>query len=408
MTTRTLTARWVFPVVGPPLAGGTVTIRGDVIESVDPAGRHAADEDCGNAAIIPGLVNAHTHLDLSGAGGQIPPTDPEHFTDWLREVIAYRRCRSPQQVQADIRAGLAQCLDYGTTLVGDIAAEGASWAALAEAPIKAVVYFELIGLTDERFAAVCAQLRRWESAWPNTARCRKGVSPHAPYSVRAAAFAWCARAGRPLATHLAETPAEAALIHEQRGPFVTFLQDLGIWQPQRLAPSFAAIVRHTRPAPVVSLIHGNYLSPDIPLAAHQTVVYCPRTHAAFGHSSHRWREFLARGVRVALGTDSLASNPDLDVLAEARWVWRHYPDVPGPVVLRLATLAGAQALGWADDCGSLEPGKSADLVVVPLPDQDTSDPHELLLGPSVSDAPRRTLFRGQWRDSGRFRAASAL
>ncbi len=128
---RTYTARWVFPVAGPPLPNGTVTVRGDVIESVDPHGTRTPDEDCGNAAIVPGLVNAHTHLDLSGARGLVPPTDPDHFTDWLRGVIAYRRTRTPEQVQGDIRAGLAECLRFGTTLIGDIAAEGASWNAVS-------------------------------------------------------------------------------------------------------------------------------------------------------------------------------------------------------------------------------------------------------------------------------------
>ena len=97
-------------MAGPPLDRGTVTVRGDKIEAVEPHGTRTPDEDLGNVAIIPGLVNAHTHLDLSGARGLIPPTDPDHFTDWLRGVIAYRRSRSPDEVQADIRAGLAECL----------------------------------------------------------------------------------------------------------------------------------------------------------------------------------------------------------------------------------------------------------------------------------------------------------
>src|SRR5215213_5133750 len=119
-TQQTYTARYVFPVAEPPLPNGVVVVSGDRIEAVDPAGSRRADVDFGNAAIVPGLVNPHTHLDLSGARGLIPPTDPDHFTDWLRGVIAYRRNRTPEQVQADTRAGLAECLRYGTTLIGDI------------------------------------------------------------------------------------------------------------------------------------------------------------------------------------------------------------------------------------------------------------------------------------------------
>src|SRR5262245_54425823 len=106
----TLTARWVFPVAGPPLERGLVTVADGRISTVEPAGARTADRDFVNAAIIPGLVNAHTHLDLSGARGLTPPTSADRFTDWLRSVIAYRRSRAPEQVQADIRAGLAESL----------------------------------------------------------------------------------------------------------------------------------------------------------------------------------------------------------------------------------------------------------------------------------------------------------
>src|SRR5262249_1272892 len=112
------------------------------------------------------------------------------------------------------------------------------------------------------------------------------------------------------------------------------------------------------------------------------------------HPPHPFRDFLARGVRVALGTDSLASNPDLDMLAEARFVHRRYPDVSGATLLRMATLAGAEALGWADETGSLEPGKSADLVMLPLSGKEEDDPHRLIFDSDVPD--RAVLWRGRW------------
>jgi cytosine/adenosine deaminase-related metal-dependent hydrolase len=125
-----------------------------------------------------------------------------------------------------------------------------------------------------------------------------------------------------------------------------------------------------------------------------TVVYCPRTHAAFDHLPHPFRKFfLARGLRVALGTDSLASNPDLSVLAEARFLHPRYPKLRGATLLRMATLSGAEALGWEDETGSLEAGKSADFAVVELPPRDEADPHALLF---ASDRPvRATWFRGR-------------
>jgi cytosine/adenosine deaminase-related metal-dependent hydrolase len=394
---RTYTARWVFPVSGPPLPNGTVTVRDDRIEAVQPLGERTADENLGNAAIIPGLVNPHTHLDLSGARGQIPPTPPDHFTDWLRGVIAYRRSRTAEQTQADIRAGLSECLHFGTTLIGDIAAEGTSWEPLAASRVRAVVFRELIGLADEQYMLENRNLSRWQQSHANTLTCRTAASPHAPYSVHSALIRTIAWNGWMLTVHLAESPAEIELLEHRTGPFREFLEDLGVWHPANIAHSLRWVLWRTQRSPNTLLAHCNYLPHSTKLKPNQSVVYCPRTHAAFGHPPHPFREFLARGVRVCLGTDSLASNPDLDILAEARFVRSHYPDFPGDQLLRMVTLSGAEALGWSDECGSLEAGKSADFVAVPLPNAaDASDPHELLLVDHPGE--RRTLFRGAWRN----------
>ena len=393
---RTYTARYVFPVSGPPLANGTVTVSGDRVEAVEARGVRAPDEDLGNVAVIPGLVNPHTHLDLSGARGLIPPTDPDHFTDWLRGVIAYRRTRTPEQVQADIRTGLGECLRAGTTLIGDIAAEGASWEPLAASRARAVVFHEVTGVTQQG-------VERWKEAvrWVrgrSRERCQAGYSPHAPYSVNAAVLMKSVESVGPVTIHLAESPAELELLEHRRGPFVEFLKQLGIWDDAILAESLAWILRWTAhagtPRPVL-YAHCNYLPPTTHLKRHVSVVYCPRTHAAFGHPPHPFRDFLARGVRVCLGTDGLASNPDLDILSEARFVRSRYSDFPGEQLLRMVTLSGAEALGWANEAGSLEPGKSADFVAVPLPDVDAPDPHELLLAGHAGA--RQTMFRGEWR-----------
>jgi aminodeoxyfutalosine deaminase len=392
---RTFTARWVFPVSGPPLPHGTVTVHDDRITAVEPRGTRTPDEDFGNAAIVPGLVNPHTHLDLSGARGLILPTDPDHFTDWLRGVIAYRRTRTAEQTQADIRTGLSECLRFGTTLVGDIASEGASWDALAGAPTRAVVFHEVIGLADERSAAVYRNLLRWQQSHANTPTCRHAASPHAPYSVNSAILRTIAWNGWTMTVHLAESLAEIELLEQRSGAFRQFLEPLGLWHPDSIAKSLEWILWRTRRSPNALLAHCNYLPPHTNLKPNQSIVYCPRTHAAFQHPPHPFRAFLANGVRVCLGTDSLASNPDLDILAEARFVRSRYPDFPGDQLLRMITLSGAEALGWADECGSLEAGKSADFVVVPLPDADAPDPHELLLAEHAGE--RRTMFRGTWR-----------
>jgi cytosine/adenosine deaminase-related metal-dependent hydrolase len=217
--------------------------------------------------------------------------------------------------------------------------------------------------------------------------------------VRAELIRAAASTGLPLTIHLAESCDELELLEDHRGPFVSFLAELGVWDPGglakgRLLTGPQRVLRKIRHASAALIAHGNYLPTDVRMPANATIVYCPRTHAAFGHPPHPFREFLQRGIRVALGTDSLASNPDLDVLAEMRFVHMCYPDVPGDVILRMGTLAGAEALGWGDATGSLAPGKSADLVVVPLSAANAADPSWLVLESTLQVS--RVLWGGCW------------
>ena len=242
---RTLTARWIFPVDGPPLERGTVTIRGDRIHAVEPRGQRTADEDLGNVAILPGLVNAHTHLDLSDLRGQVKPQ--RDFIAWLRAIVAYRRTQTLEQAQAAVERGARECLGFGTTLVGDISAQGASWDVLRGLPLRAVVFFELIGIREERAAQALTAARAWLEAIRPTESCRPGLSPHAPYSVGVHLFHEGRRLARarklPLAVHLAETSAEIELLRHRRGPFKTLLQELDAWDPKALPRSPTAVMR---------------------------------------------------------------------------------------------------------------------------------------------------------------------
>jgi cytosine/adenosine deaminase-related metal-dependent hydrolase len=388
-----LTARWIIPIEGTPLPGGAVVITGERITAVEPAGRLRADLDLGNAAVLPGFVNAHTHLDLTGLAGQCPPS-PD-FTAWLRGVVRHRRRRSHAEVEEDIRAGLAQSIQNGTTLLGDISAGGASWPILAEAPGRALVYYELLGLTEQRADQAWQQATVWLKSHPATLSCRPGLSPHAPYSVRASLFARVAELPPevPVAIHVAETRDELHLLEHHSGPFADFLREVGVWDPAGLLPDIDALLttfEHRRPL----LVHGNYLNPDNPLLQGKPVVYCPRTHAAFGHPQHPWEQLARRQVPVLLGTDSLASNPGLDLLGELRFLHQQFRRWPGWFLLHRATLLGAQILGWGAETGSLVAGKSADLVVVPLTTAELADPHTLVL---ESPFPvQKVLCRGSW------------
>lgn len=355
-----VSARWVFPVTGPPIENGVAVIEGGRTSFL-PAGARRPDRDLGNAAVLPGLVNPHTHLDLGGLRGHDLPRD---FLGWLRAVIAYRQQRTPEQTEADIESGIKELLKFGTAAVGDIAAGGASWDALSRSPLAGVCYHELIGVSEERTAAAREAFSSWGAE--SSPRLRVGVTPHAPYSVSRELFAWAAGLGVPAAVHVAEPPFEAALLEHGSGPLRDFLDELGVWRPGRLVASHDELVELFAGAGV-AWVHGNHL----PAGVGASRIYCPRTHARFGFGRYPLRESLAAGATVALATDGLGSSPDLDVLAEARSARRLHPEVADGFWPRAVTVnaAGLLGLDW----------RSLGLTAVPLPDAG-GGPYDLLLG----------------------------
>ena len=371
----TLQADWIFPVDHAPIARGTITFESDTLVSVNQPSIRSVDKDLGQVAIIPGLVNAHTHLDLSSATHLRQEIEPGKPTDWLRQVIAHRRSQTPEQIAAAIAEGIIQLQRSGTTLVGDICVAGTSEKQLATVPLRSIVYHELIGLDAPRL----------RQAWQ---QCQGAVSPHAPYSVNVEVMHELLSSHHPLATHIAEFHEEAELLEHRRGPFVAFLQQLGVYHPEGLATSWHDFLTSNGSTAPQLLIHANYLPSDIALSANQSVVYCPRTHAAFGHPPHPFQEMLAHGINLCLGTDSLASNPDLDVFEEARFLYQQ--GIDGELLLRMLTLNGAKAMGFDDITGSLQAGKSADFVTLPIGKGD--DPYRLLFE-SVGE--RRLWFKGE-------------
>jgi cytosine/adenosine deaminase-related metal-dependent hydrolase len=385
---RLLKARYVFPVTVPPIADGTVAIEGDRIVAVGQARPGAEVVDLGNAAILPGFVNAHTHLEFSDLKKPVG-TAGMGFVDWIRAVIEARRRTSPDRPRA-VELGLQESVACGTTTLGEIAQldwnPGPLW---PEMP-RLTVFIELITPSPDQIRRVVDGIDPLESfPWQASCGWEPGLSPHAPYSVHPElidlAASTCAALHWPIAMHLAESREELEFLRSGGGPFLQFLSGLPNWTPDMLKPGARPMdyLRKLQPVNTALVIHGNYLDDEEIrfLADHRrtmSVVYCPRTHAYFGHDRYPLEKMLAAGAAVALGTDSRASSPDLSVLAEMRFLAAEHPIVPPGVVLRLATLAGAQALGCGDWTGSLEPGKVADLAVVSLPDRDGNDPYAML------------------------------
>jgi cytosine/adenosine deaminase-related metal-dependent hydrolase len=401
----TLKARYVFPATGEPIPDGTMTVSDWGIEAVGTNPGVGELRDLGNVAILPGFVNAHTHLEFSDLAQPLGRPGMG-FVDWIQEVIAYRRQRTESARQA-VATGLAECVRFGTTTVGEIAQPGWSAQPFREARLDATVFLELLAL-DLRHSERLASAEEHVEAGDETTAWHAGISPHAPYTANLrfiecmALFSSHKRV--PVAFHLAESREEMQLAASQSGPLWEFLVKM-------VGPVVAKFLDGGPPEDWVGelsaahralVVHGNYLS-DSAIAKladhadHMSVVYCPRTHAYFGHDPYPLEKMLRAGVAVALGTDSRASSPDLDMLAEMRFAARRHPSVPRSTILRMGTHLGAKALGRGGHIGSLSPSKRADLAIVRLPDRDAADPHDLLFD---SEEPVvGTWIRGEQRST---------
>lgn len=383
MSTHTLAARYVFPVVGDPIEDGTVVVEGGRILGVTRGQYRGEVKDLGCAAILPGWINAHVHLELSGLTAPVGRPGMG-MADWIRALLA---ARPGLDAAESVRRGVEESVRACAAAVGEIAQPGWRAEAFDGQPVDVTVFQELLGPTRERAAAAIELARSHVEtrggAW------RPGLSPHAPYTVHRdlleGAVQLSSQHGIPLAFHLAESRDELELLRSDGGPLRKLLEDRGVWEPgaSRLGRRVLDYLRALAAADRTLVVHGNYLDEEEIAflgrhAERMSVVYCPRTHGWFGHPAYPLARMLSEGVLVALGTDSRASGADLDVAAEMRAAARAHPAVSPDVIVRMATQNGARALGIDDELGTLEPGKRARLAIVPLAERD-ADPYELLL-----------------------------
>lgn len=372
-----LKSRYVVPVDGSVVEDGAVVIREGRIAAVGRAADlHITPViDYGDAVICPGFVNAHSHLELTHLAGKVLPS-PD-FVHWLKQLTSLLMAQpaTPENVTEAVGAGIAQSLAAGVTTIGDITRRPMwSRGPLAASPLRAVSFGEVIAMGRLR-TQLNDRLETAASVEYQSARMRMGISPHAPYTVEPDGLRACAERARlmnaRLCIHLAETAEEEAFTRSCSGRFKEFLQEMGIWDedipladcsPVELCQTAGVLGRRT------VIAHGNYIDDsDMKMIAESgsSVAYCPRTHHAFGHPPHRFREMLRAGINVCLGTDSLASNPSLSILEELRFLHQRRPDVAAHDLMAMGTIRGASALGYDDEVGSLTVGKAADLVVIP-------------------------------------------
>ena len=293
-----------------------------------------------------GLVNAHAHLELSDLQRPLGvPSIP--ITDWIPALLDYRRSRPPEAAERAVRLGLEESVAAGTTSVADISQDAPPFELAEELGIRLIGFYEMIGITPERTAEAVRNAERLFQE-PRHSTHQLGLSPHAPYTISRelldAAVSLAFEKDVPLAIHLAESREEMELLAEREGPLRKFMEKIDGWSPDRTLLGrrpldyLEAMDRVGR----LLVIHGNYLDDEeldwlAERADRVTVVYCPRSHAYFGHDPYPLIKMLDKGMHVAIGTDSCASSPDLSIRAELATVAQQFPELPVETILELGT-----------------------------------------------------------------------
>jgi aminodeoxyfutalosine deaminase len=386
-------ASWVLPVSSPPIRDGWILVdRGRIVAiGHRAAGDDGAREvDLGEVAVLPGLVNAHTHLELSYLRDQLPPGSS--FVSWTRRVVDARRRQTDPNAPAIVDAidgAIGEAIACGTAVVGDVSNTLTTFVPLARSALAAVVFYELtrFDATDSRGFV--------ERAWrqlddlARTDRVRASLAAHGPHSVAPLVFRAIREAVNsapfaPCSVHLCESAEEVEFIARGSGPWRAFLEDLGAWD-DRWVPPGVSPVRFLDESGFLDArllaVHGVQMTrADLArlVARGTTLVTCPRSNGHTGAGAPPVADFYRSGVRVAVGTDSLASAPDMNLFAEVATLRALAPDVPASALLASATLEGARALGFDAAYGTVEPGKRARLIAVDLT-AATSDVEEYLV-----------------------------
>jgi cytosine/adenosine deaminase-related metal-dependent hydrolase len=366
---RILSADWVLPVEGDPIENGAVAIEDGRIAAVGAAAELGEGERFPESAILPGFVNAHTHLEYAVYAGF---GDGLSFGPWISTHVERKRRLDRPDMEAIARLGAAECLRSGVTTVGDLAFSGASAHACARLGLRAIIYLEVFGL-DAADAARQFEQKRAYVADALSDRVRIGISPHAPYTCSQEVYAVAMDLGLPLATHLNESQDELDWLLRGAGP----------WQPlgeMLVEPPGISGIRSLAAAGLlderVAAAHCVKVdAEEIALLARHgvAVAHCPRSNALLGCGIAPLDELRAAGLRIAVGTDGVSSVPSHDFFEELRTVVsfararsERAEALSASELLELATIGGARVLGLDGETGSLVPGKRADLTVLSL------------------------------------------
>jgi cytosine/adenosine deaminase-related metal-dependent hydrolase len=384
-------AAWILPIDQPPIRDAVIEIENGIIRAISSGSRRPVpgSRDLGQVALLPGLINAHTHLELSWMRGRVPPASK--FSDWVKTLFAVRGRPDAQMSSGQIAAiagAVTEAKESGTVAVGDISNSMMSAPAMRQGNLAGVIFHELLGFKERDGALVDRTRAMRETA--TAAGARVSLAPHAPYSTSLELFGAIRAAVNEsacpiMSVHLAESPEEVELLEKGTGAWRGMLEMIGLWREDWKVPGCDPVTyldQHGLIDERTLVVHGVQFD-DRALARlaeiGATVVTCPRSNQWVGVGYPPIERFYQAGVRVAVGTDSLASVEDLNVFSELKTMRYLAPGVRAARFLESATLIGARALGLGDELGSLTPGKRAEMIAVDLP-ANVDDVEEYLLG----------------------------
>jgi aminodeoxyfutalosine deaminase len=371
-------AKWVLPVSQPPIEDGAVVVSQRRIQQVGPAsevlqGFKGLICEHGVGAIVPGLVNCHVHLEFSALAGRIPPQ--EDWEAWLTATLAEAATLTATEIAAAIPGAIEALWACGTALAGEVTNTGESWLHLQHGPLDYQLFYECLGFDRLQELELAGAFPFFQAAGV-AEDLRISAAAHAPYSVSGPLFkavaAWNAPRRRPQMVHLAESQAELEFLARGNGFFERLLKGRGRWVPGFMPPQLSPAAYLDSLGflgPQTLAVHGTWLTPaeiDLLAARGAWLVLCPRANRYTGSGMPPVVDLLNAGVPLALGTDSLAGNWDLNLFGEMLWLQQNFPACPAETWLQMGTLNGARALGREASLGSLEPGKRSALGLVPL------------------------------------------
>lgn len=396
MVSKFYAARWILPMTSAIVENGCVEVAGAAIVAIHserPSGVEVVE--LGDVALLPRLINAHTHLEFSALTE--PVGNPrETFDQWIGEVVGYRRSLAAEgadKLRAAIKTGLLETAASGVIAVGEITTNWGLESSYSNPHVQVVSLREVINFSADEVSRITADVESYITKLQNLGM-TVGVSPHSPYTVHWDQLISLCRISKeykvPCVMHLAETKEEGELISKRSGVFRGMLEQFGMWEESAIPESVSYLdyVQALSNSWRALLVHGNYFGVEVhrflgKVRNRLAVCFCPRTHAWFGHDRYPLSSMLEYDVRVCLGTDSRASNPDLSLIDELQFVAALYPELKVAKLLEMVTVNASFALGLDKKYGFLGEGASTKVLMVPV---NPEKPLEIQLISNLSKA----------------------